>query len=223
MKANVPTRKKIKINWFKSKCEFNIEREINIQYTASTVSYNKINWDVIVKYILIKEGESKEIPTNSPMTLYKDNLPFLFLNTASTIGNKIISEDLIDDDIIVDDDVINVVEGDAKVTYEDARDPKEHIEVRTRYDKITRKISIENKLDNGIDLTLDFKQTKNVTFVKSEPEPSEKEEPNFRYKINVPSEEKSSVILELQAKIMSRVTKIKPEFIKLEKEKLLKR
>ncbi len=223
MRANVPTRKKIKINWFKSKCEFNIEREINIQYTASTVSYNKINWDVIVKYVLIKEGESKEIPTNSPMTLYKDNLPFLFLNTASTIGNKIISEDLIDDDIKVDDDVINVVEGEAKVTYEDARDPKEHIEVRTRYDKITRKITIENKLDNGIDLILDFKQTKDVTFVKSEPEPSKKEEPNFKYNINVPSEEKSSVILELQAKIVFRVTKIKPEFIKLEREKLLKR
>ncbi len=157
------------------------------------------------------------------MTLYKDNLPFLFLNTASTIGNKIISEDLIDDDIKVDDDVINVVEGEAKVTYEDARDPKEHIEVRTRYDKITRKITIENKLDNGIDLILDFKQTKDVTFVKSEPEPSKKEEPNFKYNINVPSEEKSSVILELQAKIVFRVTKIKPEFIKLEREKLLKR
>ncbi|MHA1294539.1 MAG: hypothetical protein ACTSQJ_18010, partial [Promethearchaeota archaeon] len=111
------------------------------------------------------------------------------------------------------------LEGEAKVTYEDARNPKEHIEVRTRYDKISRKITIENKLDNNIDLILDFKQTKDITFVRSEPEPSEIEEPNYRYKITIPSEEKSSVLLELQAKIVSRVTKIKPEFIKSEIKK----
>ncbi len=215
MKANLPTRKKIKLNWFKSKCEFNIEREINIQYSATNVSYNKINWDVIVKYVLIKEGDAKEIPINSPMTLYKDNLPFLFLNTAGTIGTKIISEDLIDDDIKVNDDVVNVVEGDAKMTYEDARNFKEQIEVRTRYDKISRKITIENKLDNQIELTLNFKQTKDITFVKSDPVP-EIEEPNYKYKITIPSEKKTSVLLDLQAKIVSRVTKTKPEFIKKE-------
>ena len=79
------------------------------------------------------------------MTLYKNNLPFLFLATAGVIGNKIISEDLIDDDIIVDDDIIQIVEGEPKITFEDALKPKEHIEVRTKYDKITRKITIENK------------------------------------------------------------------------------
>ncbi len=218
MRANVPTRKKIKLNWFKSKCELTIERDINVQYTATNVSYNKINWDVIVKYVLIKEGEGKEIPINSPMTLYKDNLPFLFLNTAGTIGNKIISEDLIDDDIKVDDDVVNVVEGESKVTYEDARDPKQHVEVRTRYDKISRKITIENKLDDNINLSLNFKQTKDVTFIKSEPEPSEIEQPNYKYEVSIPSEEKSSILLEIQAKIVSRVTKIKPEYIKKERK-----
>ncbi len=221
MKANVPTRKKIKLNWFKSKCDFNIERKIDIQYTSSSVSSNKLNWDVIVKYVLIKEGEGIEIPTNSPMTLYKNNLPFLFLQTAESIGNKIISEDLIDDDIVVEDDIVQIIEGETKVTYEDARDPKEHIEVRTRYDKISRKITIENKLDNEIELVLDFKQTKDVTFVKSEPIPSEIEEPNYKYNIKIPSEEKSRISLELQAKIVSRVTKIKPEFIEKEKKSLV--
>ncbi len=218
MKANVPTRKKIKLNWFKARANFDIEREINIQYTSNNVSYNKITHNVIVRYILIKEGENKEIPPNSPMTLYKEGLPFLFLNTAGTIGNKIISEDLIDDDLKVDDDVVNVIEGEAKVTYEDARDPKEHIEVRTRHDTISRKITIENKLDNAIELVLDFKQTKDVTFLKSEPEPSEIEEPNYKYKISIPSEAKSSVILDLRGKIVSRVTKIKPEFLKKERK-----
>ncbi|MBY8982393.1 MAG: hypothetical protein KGD57_05565 [Candidatus Lokiarchaeota archaeon] len=218
MKANVPTRKKIKLDWFKSKCNLNIEREIKIQYTAVNVSYNKINWDVIIRYILIKEGEVKEIPINSPMTLYKDNLPFLFLNTAGTIGNKIISEDLIDDDIKVDDDVVNIIEGIEKVTYEDARDPKEHIEVRTRHDKVTRKITIENKLNDDIGLILDFKQTKDISYVSSEPEPSEIEEPNYKYHINIPSEQKYSIILEIKAKIVSRVTKTKPEYLKKEKQ-----
>jgi len=221
MKANVPTRKKIKLNWFKSKCDFNIERKIDIQYTSSSVSSNKLKWDVIVKYVLIKEGEGIEIPTNSPMTLYKNNLPFLFLQTAETIGNKIISEDLIDDDIVVEDDIVQVIEGETKVTYEDARDPKEHIEVRTRFDKISRRITIENKLDNEIDLVLDFKQTKDVTFVKSEPAPSEVEEPDYKYNIKIPSEEKSRISLELQAKIVSRVTKIKPEFLEKEKKSLV--
>ncbi|MBN1802683.1 MAG: hypothetical protein JW891_14320 [Candidatus Lokiarchaeota archaeon] len=218
MKANVPTRKKIKLNWFKSRAKFDIEREINIQYASNNVSYNKIAHNVIVRYILVKEGEAKEIPPNSPMTLYKEGLPFLFLNTAGTIGNKVISEDLIDDDIKVDDDVVNVVEGEAKVTYEDARDPKEHIEVRTRYDTISRKITIENKLDNSIELVLDFKQTKDVTFLKSEPEPTEIEEPNYKYNISISSEAKSSVILDLRGKIVSRVTKIKPEFLKKERK-----
>ncbi|MBY9006065.1 MAG: hypothetical protein KGD63_04850 [Candidatus Lokiarchaeota archaeon] len=218
MKANVPTRKKIKLNWFKSKCNLNIEREIKIQYTAINVSYNKISWDVIIRYILVKQGGMKEIPVNSPMTLYKDNLPFLFLSTAGTIGNKIISEDLIDDDIKVDDDVVNINEGIEKVTYEDARDPKEHIEVRTRLDNVTRKITIENKLNDDINLLFDFKQTKDIVFVSSEPEPSEIEEPNYKYQINIPSEQKNSIILEIKAKITTRVTKIKPEFLKKGKQ-----
>jgi len=220
MKANVPTRKKIKLDWFKAKCEFKIERKIEVQYHSSNVSSNKLIWEAIVKYVLIKEGSllNKDIPVNSPMTLYKNSLPFLFLNTAESSGTKVNSEDLIDDDIVVDDDIVNIIEGDAKVTYEDASNPKEQIEVRTRYDKISRKITIENKLNNPIDLTLDFKQTKDVTFVKSEPEPSLIEEPNYNYNINVLSESKSSVVLELQAKIVSRITKIKPEFLKPPKE-----
>lgn len=220
VKANVPTRKKIKLNWFKSKCSLNIERKIAIEYNTTSVNYNKITWDVFVKYILTKEGDPKEIPANSPMTLYKGGLPFLFLSTSASIGNKIISEELIDSDITVDDDIINVSEGEDKVTYEDARDPKEHIEVRTRLDKITRKITIENKLENEIELELNFKQTKDITFVKAEPEPSVKEEPTYKFNIKIPSEQKSSVVLDLQAKIVKRVTRIKPEYLKLEESRI---
>jgi len=214
MKANVPTRKKIKLNWFKSKCEFNIERKINIEYNANSATYNKQNWDVIVKYVFIKEGDPKDIPANSPMTIYKNGLPFLFLSTTATIGNKIISEELIDDDISVDDDIVQIIEGKPEIAFEDALKPKEHIEVRTRYDKIIRKITVENKLDNEIDLILNFKQTKDVVFVKSDPIPSEIEEPNHLYNIKIPSEESSKITLEIQAKIVKRVTKIKPEFTK---------
>lgn len=214
MKANVPTRKKIKLNWFKSKSNLDIERNIETQYDSNSVSYNKLNWDVSVKYVLVKEGDPKEIPINSQMTLYKGGLPFLFLSTAGIIGNKIISEELIDDDVKVDDDIVQVKEGETKVTYEDARDPKQHIEVRTRFDKILRRITIENKLDNEINLLLNFKQTKDVTYVKSTPEPTTIEEPEYKFEIKIPSEEKSRITLELQAKIVKRVTKIKPEFIK---------
>ena len=220
MKANVPTRKKIKLNWFKSKCEFNIERKTNIEYNANSATYNKQEWDVIVKYIFIKEGDPKDIPANSPMTIYKNGLPFLFLTTTSTIGNKIISEEMIDDDISVEDDIVQIVEGKPEITFEDALKPKEHIEVRTRYDKIIRKITIENKLDNEIDLALDFKQTKDVTFVKSTPEPTVKEEPNYVFKITIPSDQKSSMIIDLQAKIVKRVTRIKPEYIKIEEKRI---
>lgn len=214
MKATVPTRKKIKLKWFKTKSQFNIERKIDIQYTEHSVSSNKLKWDAIIKYILIKEGENIDLPVNSPMTLYKNNLPFLFLSTAQTVGNKIISEELIDDDIVVDDDIVQIEEGEPKITFEDALEPKQHIEVRTRYDKITRKINIENKLNNPIEVTLDFKQTKDVTYIKSEPEPSEIEEPNYKFTLSIPSEGNSKVVLELQAKITKRVTKTKPEFLK---------
>jgi len=202
------------LKWFKSKCEFTIERKIEIQYTANSISSNKITWEAIIKYVLIKEGERIDLPTNSPMTLYKNDLPFLFLNTAECIGNKIISEEMIDDDIIISDDIVQIKEGEPKITFEDAIQPKEHIEVRTRYDNVTRKISIENKLDNSIDLILDFKQTKDVAFVKSEPEASEIEEPNYKFKLTIPSEESSKILLELKAKIVTRATKIKPEYIK---------
>jgi len=220
VKANVPTRKKIKLNWFKSKCDFNIERKVNIEYNANSATYNKQEWDVIVRYIFIKEGDPKDIPSNSPMTIYKNGLPFLFLTTTATIGNKIISEEMIDDDISVDDDIVQLSEGKPEITFEDALKPKEHIEVRTRYDKIIRKITIENKLDNEIELELNFKQTKDVVFVKSTPEPTEKEEPNYKYKIKIPSEQKSSVVLDLQAKIVKRVTRIKPNYIKLEEKRI---
>lgn len=223
LRGNIPSRKKIKLEWFKSKAEFNIERKVEIQYNENSVTNNKFNWNVSVKYLLVKEGEPKELPSKSPMTLYKGGLPFLFLSTAGTIGNKIISEDLIDADIKVDDDVVEVKEGKPEVTYEDAIKPKEHIEVRTRYDKITRKITIENKLDNDIEIDVNIKQTKDVTFVSSEPAPSEKEEPNFKFKLSIPSEQTKRITLELQAKIVKRVTRIKPEFIKEEKKPLLEK
>lgn len=214
MKADIPTRKKIKLNWFKSTCDFNIERKINIEYNANSVTYNKQNWDVIVKYILIKEGDPKDIPPNSPMTIYKNGLPFLFLTTSGTVGNKIISEEMIDDDLSVDDDIVQLTEGEPKITFEDAIKPKEHIEVRTRYDKITRKINLENKLNNEIELVMNFKQTKDVSFVKSEPVPNETEVPNYQYNIKIPSEGNVKVTLELQAKIITRVTKLKSQFLK---------
>jgi len=214
MKATVPTRKKIKLKWFKTKSEFKIERKIEVQYTAQSVSSNKLKWEAIIRYVLVMEGENIDLPSNSPMTLYKNDLPFLFLNTSESIGNKIFSEELIDDDIDIDDDIVQINEGEPKITFEDAIEPKQHIEVRTRYDKITRKINIENKLNNPIDLVLDFKQTKDVTFVKSEPEPSEIEEPNYKFNLSIPSEGNSKFTLELQAKIVKRVTKTKPEFIK---------
>ncbi|HEY0089811.1 MAG TPA: hypothetical protein VGB37_13265, partial [Candidatus Lokiarchaeia archaeon] len=116
--------------------------------------------------------------------------------------------------IIVDDDIIQIKEGKPEINFEDARDPKEHIEVRTRFDRITRRITIENKLDNEINLMLEFKQTKDVTFIKSDPIPSQIEQPDYKYEIKIPSEEKSRVSFEFQAKIVTRTTKIKPEFIK---------
>lgn len=214
MKATVPTRKKIKIKWFNEKCQIKTERKIDVQYSINLVSSNKLTWEAIIKYVLIKDGENIDLPVNSPMTLYKNNLPFLFLNTSECIGNKIISEEMIDDDIIVEDDIVQIKEGEPKITFEDALQPKEHIEVRTRYDHISRKINIENKLNNPIDLNLDFKQTKDIIFVSSQPEPSEIEEPNRIYQINIPPESNSKVTLELQAKIVTRVTKIKPEYVK---------
>lgn len=214
MKANVPSRKKIKLNWFKAKADFSIDRKVDIEYTASTASYNKLNWEVTVRYIIIKEGDPKDIPVNSPMTLYKGGLPFLFLSTAGTIGKKIISEDLIDDDIEIQDDIVEIKEGTPEITFEDALKPKEHIEVRTRYDKILRRISIENKLDNQISMILNFKQTKDITYIKSEPQPTEIEEPIYKFDITIPSEQTSRITLELQAKIVKRVTKLKPEYVK---------
>ena len=214
MKANVPTRKKIKLKWFNEKCKINTERKIDVQYSVNSVSSNKLTWDAIIKYVIIKEGENIDLPVNSPMTLYKNNLPFLFLATSECIGNKINSEELIDDDIIVEDDIVQIKEGEPKITFEDALQPKEHIEVRTRYDNISRKISIENKLNNEIDLKLNIKQTKDITFINSQPEPSEIEKPNYIYNINIPAESNSKVVIELQAKIVSRVTKMKPEYVK---------
>ena len=53
-----------------------------------------------------------------------------------------------------------------------------------------------------------------VSYIKSEPEPSEIEEPNYKYNLSIPPEGSSKVVLEMQAKITKRVTKTKPEFLK---------
>jgi len=213
IKANIPSRKKIKLEWFKSQSDFKIERKTEIQYNSNSVTENKHNYDVNIKYILIKKGDPKDLPSGSPITLYKGGLPFLFLSTSATIGNKIISEEIIDADVTVDDDIIEIKEGKPEITFEDALKPKEHVEVRTRYDQITRKIIIENKLDNEIELELNFKQTKDVSFISSEPIPTETKEPIFMFKLIIPSEGSKKITLKLQAKIVKRVTKIKPEYI----------
>ena len=82
---------------------------------------------------------------------------------------------------------------------------------------LTRKINIENKLNNPIELALDFKQMKDVSFIKSEPAPSEIEEPNYKFNLPIHSESNSKIVLEIQAKITKRVTKTKPEFLKKSK------
>ncbi len=217
IKANIPSRKKIKLEWFKSQSEFKIERKTEIQYNANSVTENKHNHNVNIKYILTKKGDPKELPSGSPITLYKEGLPFLFLSTSATIGNKIISEEIIDADITIDDDIVEIKEGTPEITFEDALKLKEHVEVRTRYDQITRKITIENKLDNEIELELNFKQTKDVSFVSSEPVPTETKEPIFMFNITIPSEGNKKITLRLQAKIVKRVTKIKPEYVREEK------
>lgn len=217
MKANIPSRKKVKLEWFKTNADFKIERKVDIQYNSTSVSNNKHIHNCKIKYILNKKGEPKEIPPGSPLTLYKGGLPFLFLSTSSTIGNKIFSEEITDADIEINDDIIEVKEGTPEITFEDALKPKEHIEVRTRYDQITRKISIENKLNTKIDLVLRYKQTKDVQFIKADPAPSENKEPIYNFNITIPSEEIKKLTLELRAKIVKRVTKLKPEYIREEK------
>lgn len=218
MKANIPSRKKIKLEWFKTDADFKIDRKADIQYNATSVSNNKHIHDCKIKYVLNKKGEPKELPSGSPLTLYKGGLPFLFLSTSATIGNKILSEEIIDADIEINDDIIEIKEGNPKISFEDAIKPKEHVEVRTRYDEITRKITIENKLSSVINLVISFKQTKDVKFINAEPEPDEDKEPIYNFNITVPSEEIEKIILKLQAKIMTRVTKIKPEYVLEEKK-----
>jgi hypothetical protein len=217
MKADIPSRKKIKLEWFKSEADFQIERKTEIQYNANSVLENKHTYNVYIKYILTKKGEPKDLPSGSPITLYKGELPFLFLSTSATIGNKIISEKIIDADITIDDDIIEIKEGKPEITFEDALKPKEHVEVRTRYDEITRRIVIENKLDNKIKLKIHFKQTKDVAFVSAIPEPTETKEPVFIFDLSISSEETKKITLKLRAKIVKRVTRIKPEFIREEK------
>ncbi|MBD3338076.1 MAG: hypothetical protein GF353_03135 [Candidatus Lokiarchaeota archaeon] len=175
-----------------------------------------MNWEAVVKYILLKEGnlQNKDIPVNSPMTLYKNNMPFLFLNTAESSATKLNSEDLIDDDILVEDEIVSIKEGEPKITFEDAPDPKKQIEVRTRIDEISRIVSVKNKLSNQIGIVLNFKQTKDVKYISSAPEPSHIEKPNYKYNLIISPEDKKSISFKLEAKIITRITKIKPEFLK---------
>ncbi len=213
MRANIPSRKKVKLEWFKAQADFKIEREVHIQYNAHSVSNNKHVHDVKIKYILTKQGKPKELPSSSPITLYKGGLPFLFLSTSATIGNKILSEEIIDADIEINDDIVEIKEGKPEIAFEDALNEKEHVEVRMRYDTIIRKISVENKLTNQIDLTLNFKQSKDIKFMNAQPEPNEIKEPIYGFSLTIPSEETKKITLELQAKIVKRVTKVKPEYL----------
>ena len=75
MKATVPTRKKIKLKWFKVKSQFNVERKIEIQYTEVDQAHVPSGTEPPDIYYIIVDGYARE---DVLMELYDyDNSEFI--------------------------------------------------------------------------------------------------------------------------------------------------
>lgn len=213
MKANLETRKSVRLNWFKQKkVAFELKRTLEWSYYKSTVASNELHHSPMMQYIF--SGLKDPIPSTN-ILMFEGDLPQAYLYTTGNIGDKFSSEKIQDTNLTVIDRVVKVDQGEEKVSKKPVPPHEAHlfkeIQIHERKDKITRKLTIKNETHKPItSLELIFIENNEIQFIKSNTTVNKDNAPEYKWLLDIPAE--GSIAIELSVEnLIKNVYKIEKE------------
>ena len=198
MKAKLESRKSVRINWFKQEeVPFIKKRTIQWSYTNYNIEVDEIIPDVNLEHIF--SGLKNPIPGTN-IIIFADGLPHAYMHTNGSVGDKFSTDKELDTDLEAIDRIVRIDRGEEKVSKKPVAPHEAHmykeIQIHERKDKIIRKITLKNDTQKIMkDIEIIFIETKEIRFLSSNPEPSVKDIPEYKWKVEIPAE--SSVAIEL--------------------------
>ncbi|WP_371802658.1 hypothetical protein [Candidatus Lokiarchaeum ossiferum] len=219
MKAQLESRKSVRLNWFKQeKVPFSIKNILEWQYSRHSAEQNEILREVLMQYEFSQL--EKPIPNTDIIIFDKTGLPQAYMNTEKNIGKKFLTNKVPNREISVKDRLVSLKKGENKVTSKPVPPQEAHrykeIQEHERIDVIQRKISVTNESSRDIkEIRLEFIQTKEVEFLSCKPETSGSSPPEYFWKVDIPAESTTSVEINLNV-----ITK---SVYKIEKEKIVEK
>ncbi|NHI92391.1 MAG: hypothetical protein EAX96_07790 [Candidatus Lokiarchaeota archaeon] len=214
MKAKLDSRKSVRINWFKQEnVSFIKKRTIQWSYSNYNIELDVITPEIYINYVF--SGIKNPIPGTN-MIIFADGLPHAYMHTSGSIGDKFLTDKSLNNDVEAVDRIVRIDRGEEKVSKKPVQPHEAHlykeIQIHERQDKIIRKLTLKNESPKLIrDFELTFIETKEIRFISSNPVPSEKDVPEYKWKIEIPPE--GSVAIELNLENYIKNT------YKIEKEK----
>ena len=219
MKAQLESRKSVRLNWFKQeKVPFVIRNMLEWQYSRHSAEQNEIQHEILMQYEFSKL--KKPIPNTDIIIFDKTGLPQAYMNTEKNIGKKFLTNKVTNREINVKDRIITLKKGENKVTSKPVPPQEAHrfkeIQEHERVDVIQRKISITNESSKEIkEIRMVFIQTKEVEFLSCSPELSGTSPPEYVWKVDIAAE--STATIELKLNVITK------NIYKIEKEKIVEK
>ncbi len=199
MKASLPALKKIRLPWFDETTVIEIEREINVQYSAHSISQDSLQHNTQRRYVFILPKE-QEIPTSEMILRIKD-MPFLITSTQGNIGEKLPTAWVVDPTIVIEDRIAKRERGKETVTVEDLPYPNKLQETRVREDVLSRRLILKNELGKDVKITVRIIESADVQLENSNPEATRTKKPRFEWDINLQKDTEESILCDYRIRI----------------------
>ena len=214
MKAKLESRKSVRINWFKQEnVPFIKKRTIQWSYTNYNIEYDEISPEIYVEHVF--SGIKNPIPATN-IIIFADGLPHAYMHTSGSAGDKFNTDKELDTDLEAIDRIVRIDRGEEKVSKKPVPPHEAHlykeIQIHERTDKIVRKITLKNEKQKAMkNIILTFIETKEIRFLSSTPEPTEKDAPEYKWNVEIPAEGSISIELNLERFIKNTYKIEKPK------------
>jgi hypothetical protein len=198
MKANLETRKSVRLNWFKQKkVPFTLKRMVDWSYISNNANLNEIHHTVQMQYTF--SGLKDSIPSTN-IIMFEGDLPQAYLSTSGSVGDKFTTDKTNDPSIAIIDRIVKIDQGDEKITKKPVSPYEAHrykeLQIHERKDKIIRKLTFRNESHRSItNMEATFIENNEIQFIKSKPEPNTTDAPEYQWKLEIPPE--GSIVIEL--------------------------
>jgi len=216
MKATLESRKSVRLGWLKlDNVKFNKLRTANWNYNLNTVEQDQTTISMYMQYSFLNINQA--VPKTNIIS-FEQELPQSYTKTEGSIGDKFLTEKTYDTDITIMDRIVKVEQGEEKITTKpvlphETQQYKE-IQIHERTDKVYRKITFKNETAQVIsNIEGNFIENKEIRFISSNPNPSKKDAPEYKWNLSIPADASISIelVLETYTKNTYKIERDKPK------------